>query len=229
MRSSEIQRQAQAQVVHDFVQSLLTLDSQARVVVLGDLNDFQFSTAVATLKAGGILHSLVDTLPADEQYTYLFEGNSQVLDHILISPGLMNYALPEYDIVHMNAEFSTHLSDHEPAVARVNLPPVQEVTAEVPAVSSGLTFKRTSQTFTGTIQITNTSNRVIAGPVQVQLQHLTPGVTLVNAAGTVSGQPYLTAPVSGLAPGASVSVPVQFSNPTRASINYTVHIFSGIF
>ncbi len=229
VRSSEIQRQAQALVVHDFVQSLLTLDSQTRVVVVGDLNDFPFSTTVATLKAGGILHNLVGTLPADEQYTYIFEGNSQVLDHILVSPGLMNHALPEYDIVHINSEFVTQISDHEPAVARVHLPPVQDVTAEVPAVSSGLTFNRRTQTFTGTIQITNTSNRFIAGPVQVQLQNLTVGVTVVNAVGMKSGHPYLTAPVSGLAPGASVSVPVQFSNPTRVGINYSAHIFSGSF
>ncbi len=229
VRLSETQRQAQAQVVHDFVQSLLTLDSQVRVIVLGDLNDFQFSTAVTTLKGGGILHNLVGTLPVDEQYTYIFEGNAQVLDHILISPGLMNFALPEYDIVHMNAEFTTQLSDHDPAVACLNLPPVQDVTAEVPAVSSGLTFNRRTQTFTGTIQITNTSASFIAGPVQVQLQNLTVGVALVNANGTQSGNPYLTVPVSGLAPGASVSVPVQFSNPTRVGISYNVRMFSGSF
>lgn len=229
VRLSETQRQAQAQVVHDFVQSLLTLDSQARVIVLGDLNDFQFSTAVTTLKGGGILHDLVETLPVDEQYTYVFEGNAQVLDHILISSGLMNFALPEYDIVHMNAEFTTQLSDHDPAVARLNLPPVQDVTAEVPAVSSGLTFNRRTQTFTGTIQITNTSASFIAGPVQVQLQNLTAGVTLLNANGAQSGNPYLTVPVSGLAPGASVSVPVQFSNPMRVGISYNVRTFSGSF
>jgi hypothetical protein len=228
-RSSETQRQAQAQVVHDFVQSLLSLNNQTRIIVLGDLNDFEFSAAVTTLKAGGILQDLVESLPANERYTYIFEGNSQVLDHTLMSPELMNHAVPEYDIVHINSEFTTQLSDHEPAVARVNLPPVQDVTAEVPAVSSGLTFNRRTQTFVGTIQITNTSGRFIAGPVQVVLQDLPAGVTLVNAAGREGGNPYLTVPVNGLAPGASVSVPVQFSNPTRVGINYNAHIFSGSF
>ena len=30
----------------------------------------------------------MDTLPQDERYSYVFEGNSQVLDHILVSSGL---------------------------------------------------------------------------------------------------------------------------------------------
>ena len=35
----------QAAVVHDFVQSILAIDADANVVVLGDLNDFEFSHA----------------------------------------------------------------------------------------------------------------------------------------------------------------------------------------
>ena len=43
---SETQRLQQAQVVHDFVATILTADPNANVVVLGDLNDFQFSNPV---------------------------------------------------------------------------------------------------------------------------------------------------------------------------------------
>ena len=48
--SSEMQRNQQATVVHDFVNAILTADPSANVVVMGDLNDFQFSSALATLK-----------------------------------------------------------------------------------------------------------------------------------------------------------------------------------
>src|SRR5204863_10011499 len=40
-RGSETQRHQQAQIVHDFVQSILAADPSADVVVLGDLNDFE--------------------------------------------------------------------------------------------------------------------------------------------------------------------------------------------
>jgi predicted extracellular nuclease len=118
-RSSEVQRHAQAQIVHDFVASILAGDPQANVVVDGDLNDFQFSDTVSILK-GTILDDLVDTLPENERYSYVFEGNSQTLDHILTSGGLFSKPFV-YDIVHVNSEFADQASDHEPSVVRITL------------------------------------------------------------------------------------------------------------
>jgi uncharacterized protein len=46
------------------------------------------------------------TLPAAERYPYVFEGNSQVLDHILLSAWLTTQPYV-YDVVHVNSEFST--------------------------------------------------------------------------------------------------------------------------
>ena len=113
--SSETQRVQQATVVHDFIEDILTLDPDANVIVLGDLNDFHFSTPLNVLKAG-ILEDLVESLPLAEQYTYVFEGNSQVLDHILASNRLASVPF-SYDIVHVNSEFADQASDHEPEVA----------------------------------------------------------------------------------------------------------------
>jgi uncharacterized protein len=117
-RPSETQRRQQAQVVSDFVQAILARDSNANVVVLGDLNDFEFSDTLGILKSAG-LTDIVETLPPEERYTYVFEGNSQVLDHILISPNLVQNAAVEYDVVHVNAEFAEQVSDHDPEVARI--------------------------------------------------------------------------------------------------------------
>ena len=52
-----------------------------------------------------MLHDLIDTLPLNERYSYVFEGNSQALDHILVSGPLFAQPLA-YDIVHVNAEFA---------------------------------------------------------------------------------------------------------------------------
>jgi predicted extracellular nuclease len=117
---SATQRQQQALEVRGFVDSIRAVDPAADVIVLGDLNDFDFSQPISTLTAGGALVDLPATLPVKERYTYVFEGNSEVLDHILLSPALAasNY---KYDVVHLNSEFSTQLSDHDPQVVRLPL------------------------------------------------------------------------------------------------------------
>ena len=118
-RLSEVARHGQAQVVNDFVDAILARDQNAKIVVLGDINDFEFSETVSILE-GGVLTSLVETLPAQERYSYVFEGNSQVLDQILVSNRGGLRLDPKYDVVHVNSEFadSIQASDHEPALMR---------------------------------------------------------------------------------------------------------------
>ncbi|MEU0277015.1 lamin tail domain-containing protein [Streptomyces sp. NPDC006195] len=113
---SETQRLSQAKEVHDFVSGLLAKDRKAKVVVLGDLNDYQFSKPLTTLTRGGVLIDLMDKLPKNERYSYVYDGNSQTLDHILVSPAIKK---PEYDVVHINAEFADQASDHDPQVVRI--------------------------------------------------------------------------------------------------------------
>ncbi|MDX6707162.1 MAG: uncharacterized protein QOI48_3008 [Solirubrobacteraceae bacterium] len=123
---SEVQRHAQATVVRALTDALLASDPRAKIVVLGDLNDFEFSTTADILVGeNGSLVDLPRTLPVGERYTFVFEGNSQVLDHILISRALADSRghrrAYEYDIVHTNSEFTNQLSDHDPQVARLKL------------------------------------------------------------------------------------------------------------
>lgn len=124
-RSSEAQRQQQATLVHDFVARLVKADRNARVVVAGDLNDYQFSPAVRVLETGtaathgrSILTDLITTLPRNQQYTYVYNGVSQVLDHILVSQGAGRV---QYQVVHVNAEFADQASDHDPQVVRLTV------------------------------------------------------------------------------------------------------------
>ncbi len=117
-RSSEVQRAEQVRLENDFVKKLLAADPQAQIVVLGDLNDFQFSPAVQALTAGDVLRDLVDTLPVNQRYSYVYEGNSQLIDHILVSPAIEH---AEYEIIHINSEFANQASDHDPQVVRIKL------------------------------------------------------------------------------------------------------------
>jgi predicted extracellular nuclease len=116
VRTTETQRHQQAALVNGFADQILAVDPNANVVVLGDINDFEFSQTMNILE-GGVLHALMSTLPPAERYSYVFEGNSQSLDHIVVSNSLFTSPFA-YDPVHVNAEFFDQLSDHDPQVAR---------------------------------------------------------------------------------------------------------------
>ncbi|MET0937673.1 MAG: lamin tail domain-containing protein [Gaiellaceae bacterium] len=118
---TEPQRTAEAVVVNDFVDDILAADPFANVVVLGDLNDFEFSPPLTSLEGGGALHTLIESLPPGERYSYVFDGNSQTLDQIVVSENLFSHFPFEYDSVHVNAEFAVQASDHDPQVARFRL------------------------------------------------------------------------------------------------------------
>ncbi|WP_433571014.1 endonuclease/exonuclease/phosphatase family protein [Streptomyces sp. CA-251247] len=114
-RSSEVKRLQQAQAVNTFVKQILKADRRADVLVLGDINDFEFSATTKALTDGGALYPAIKSLPRPERYSYVYQGNSQVLDQILTSPSIDDF---EYDSVHINAEFADQNSDHDPQVLR---------------------------------------------------------------------------------------------------------------
>ncbi|WP_293933894.1 lamin tail domain-containing protein [Iodobacter sp.] len=214
-RSSEVQRNKQAQIVADFVSRINALDRNANVVVLGDINDYQFSTSVQRLKAVGLV-DLVETLPENERYTYVYEGNSQVLDHILVSPALASRA--QYDVVHVNSEFADQASDHEPEVAKLTLPQAWfDITARFSQQKSGLVYNAGSKTFNGSLSLAAQS--VVSGPVRVQIKDLPAGVTLANGAedGVL---------LANITAGTALVLPLKFNNPARVAIRFTAQILA---
>ena len=117
-RSSEVQRHQQATLVNAFVKNILDTQKNADVIALGDINDFEFSETAELLEDGGALWPAVKSLPRSERYSYVFQGNAQVLDQILISPSIRRSCDFTYDSVHTNAEFNDQISDHDPQVLR---------------------------------------------------------------------------------------------------------------
>jgi predicted extracellular nuclease len=117
--ASEDQRSQQAQLVRDFVSEIVAVDSEAAIVVLGDLNDHEFRPPLRIL-TGSDLTNLAERAPRPDRYSYNYRGNSQLLDHILVSRWLANRA--EIDIVHGNSDsaFSVATSDHDPIVVRLD-------------------------------------------------------------------------------------------------------------
>ena len=126
-RPSELQRREQARVVNGWVERLRDAERGARVIVLGDLNDFEFSEQINVLERGEPgsepeLTDLWDLLPQREHYSFIFQGNGQVLDHILVSKPLLE-GTPGFAPVHINSEFDDEeqQSDHDPPLARLRV------------------------------------------------------------------------------------------------------------
>lgn len=116
---TEEQRSLQAARIRGLADELLAADPKAAVVVLGDLNDHEFRGPLTVLTAGSLVN-LIERVPEPDRYTYNYRGNSQVLDHVLVSPALEAGA--EILIQHVHADFPVpRPSDHDPVLARLKI------------------------------------------------------------------------------------------------------------
>lgn len=134
VRWTEVQlRHRQADYVRNLVDHLLAGEPGARILVGGDLNDFEFGEpgegqhTVARIadSATAPLTNVVPLIPQAERYTFLFEGNSQVLDHMLLNAPLealrRDQAIAHFntdypDAFGSNAAATVRSSDHDPLV-----------------------------------------------------------------------------------------------------------------
>ena len=187
-----------------------------------------------------ILTDGLDMIAAAQRYSDTFDGTAEPIDHFVysqnvapllrqVSYGRVNADFPE--TYRNDATRPERLSDHDPVIGYLTLPAYiapTDVTSQVTALGSGLTYNRATQIYSGTITVANKSALTIAGPIEVLLTNLSAGVTLTNSAGTSSGSPYVA--TSGpLAPGASVTLVVQFTATGNARIGYTSKVYSGAF
>ncbi|MCM3574421.1 chitobiase/beta-hexosaminidase C-terminal domain-containing protein [Mesobacillus subterraneus] len=118
---SELQRMEIAKVVNGFVEDVKAKDPNANVILLGDFNDFEFSNPLQTLK-GEVLVNMVEKVPADQRYSYSYQGNAQVLDHILVTKNMERSTT--VDMVHINSGFMEEhgrASDHDPLLIQTVL------------------------------------------------------------------------------------------------------------
>ncbi len=129
IRSTEEQRKLQAHVVRDFVNTLLDANPDALVMVAGDLNDFQFAEPgegsdhpIGILEGGDGEVPLTDLIYVEEEgerFTFVYDGNSQVLDHMLVSPAL-ELLMRDVDMLHFNANFPHYLGDDATTTLRAS-------------------------------------------------------------------------------------------------------------
>lgn len=218
------------------------------VLVIGDLNAYGAEDPIHYLTSNGLVSEIERFVrPHGTPYSFVFDGESGYLDHALSTPSLSSKVtgVTEWHInadepmaIDYNTEFRvqdlyaagpSRAADHDPVVIGLNLQPAYvDVTSSFTSFASGLVFNRTTQTFNGSLKLTNTSLTSVQGPYQIQISGLPTGVTLKNATGMHNGTPYITMSTA-IAAGQSASVALSFSNPNKVNISYTVKIASGNF
>ncbi len=93
----------------------------------------------------------------------------------------------------------------------------------------GYVYNPATQRFSQTVRLTNTSTTPITGPLALVLDNLSANATVFNASGktsctTPAGLPFVDVTVASLAPGATISVVLQFTNPAKTTISYNTRV-----
>lgn len=121
---TEVVRNNQAAWNATLVEELQASYPNAEIVVVGDLNSFYLTKPIETLQNAGLRHAYEYHQESDLPYTYIYEGYSQTLDHILMSEALFQN-LSSVEALHINADFpiahpddrsARRVSDHDPLV-----------------------------------------------------------------------------------------------------------------
>lgn len=242
-------RVQQAQrLVNSFVPQVVAAAGDPDVLLIGDMNAYGMEDPVRVMTGAGFVNQLERFIrPVGLPYSYVFGHQAGYLDHALASASLSaqvqgaaewHLNADEPEVIDYNTDGKPQdlydnspyrASDHDPVLISLDVQPSYiDVSASVQTAAQGLYYNRATQKFTGNLTVTNTGGTPLAGPLQVVLGGLGAGVTLSNASGMHDGAPYITLG-AGLAPGATATVPLVFSNPSKGVINYAASVYSGSF
>lgn len=144
-----LKKKLQAEFLAKYIAERLKANPNERIALVGDFNAFQFNDGITdvigTIKGTPVgkdavlnpsddllnpdLTDLVDLIKPNQQYSYSFDGNAQVLDHFLVSPAMKKH-LAGFGYARMNADFPEsyrndanrveRYSDHDAAIGYFN-------------------------------------------------------------------------------------------------------------
>jgi predicted extracellular nuclease len=146
----QMKKKLQAEFLAKAVAERLKANPNERIALIGDFNFYQFNDGImdimGTIKGVSApkdtvmnvsedllnpdLTNLVDLIKTEQRYSYSFDGNAQVLDHILVSEALFKH-VKGFGYTRLNADFPEvyrndanrveRFSDHDAAVAYFTL------------------------------------------------------------------------------------------------------------
>lgn len=157
MENVRLKKKLQAEYLAKLVQSRQLADPKERMILIGDFNSFQFGDGILD-QIGTIigkpsgkdevampsddlvnpdLIDLVNAINPTQRYSFIFDGNAQVLDHVIITENLRKHTRG-FGYARINADYPEsyrgdtgrleRFSDHDPAVVFFSLddpPPVK--------------------------------------------------------------------------------------------------------
>lgn len=211
-------RKAQGEFLADLLQDLQTDNPGVPVLSIGDYNAYQFSDGytdpIATIKGTPTADdqivvdaspdlvnpdfiNLTDTLPADQQYSFIFQGTPQALDHMLLNTVAASL-VQRYHIARNNADFpevpgSLFLndttrpernSDHDMPIVYLKFPNAATTTTVSDATA---VFSTTDQSVTLTANVSATAGTVNEGTVTFTVRDASNAVVGSPVVGNVSG------------------------------------------
>ncbi|HVG20250.1 MAG TPA: Ig-like domain repeat protein [Blastocatellia bacterium] len=204
-------RRAQAEFLANFIQSIQANNPDERIISVGDYNAFQFNDgyvdSLGTIKgtptpADAVLLASSDLVTPDlveltsespnQQYSFVFDGNAQELDHILITQSLqplvngLQYARSNSDFpesYRAAANRPERLSDHDMPVAYFRFPTETTTTVD----NAMATYNDGAQTITLSATVTATGSTVNEGTVTFQVKDGTTNVGSAVISSTLTG------------------------------------------
>jgi predicted extracellular nuclease len=239
-------RRAQAEYLANLIQMFQSTNPTERIVSVGDYNAFQFNDgyvdSIGTIKGTPApadqvllpsddlvnpnLVDLVDTAPADQRYSFIFDGNAQELDHVLVTQNLVplsnglsygrnNADFPEVLRNDPNTPF--RLSDHDPLVAYFSFPEqtTTQVSANPPTATFGQPITFTATVTTGGSPATQGTVTFTEGSVKLG------GPIALDGAGTAT---FTTSALSAGAHTVTAAYPgAGAAQPSTADVVVVVH------
>jgi len=237
-----VKRAQQAVFLAQLIQDLQQANPGERIVALGDFNAFEVNDGYAdvmgivrgepaaedqvlTWAASPLTTPLIggeELIPvAAERYSYVFGGNAQTLDHVLVNEAVILDAFDiEVDHARINADFGVfnyatagnalRVSDHDPVRLRISVPAFRSADLGIAVGSSGSVQVGQTASFTATLTNTGPSDAAFASVALVFDALVSPAVTApagwtCDAPLQDAGTTTVTCTVPVLAAGASAA------------------------
>jgi uncharacterized protein len=222
-------RLAQAEFLANLVQARQAANANERIIVLGDFNAYEFNdgyvdvlgsiignptpaTQVTLAGADLVNPNLTRLIDSSADYSYVFDGFLQSIDHVIVSQGLINNSSARsLTHVRMNADYPAtarsdysatavnRLSDHDALVLSVTVPAlgvqptscVLSSTTAAPVIGAPVNYRvvMTPATAAGTVVVSTVvgdtcTAAVAAGVMNCTITYISAGARTLNAAFT---------------------------------------------
>jgi predicted extracellular nuclease len=140
-------RIAQGKYINNLVKELRAEAPEQEVVVVGDMNDRHNSGALKAIRGSAknplLTNAVYEHVPPAERYTYVFQGAPELIDHVLVTPG-MAARVARAGVAHLSADLPySHTwgtapigsSDHDHPYVDIAFAGVGEAAAAAQAVN----------------------------------------------------------------------------------------------